>query len=386
MAESASLVAWLAVWLVAAVFIVVARWSQRNVGAGLVLAYLLNLWLAHWPGAAIYMLPWYSNHPIDVVEMGSQQSAYAVLAFGVGSMILGPALMRLARFRRVLPVAAPRGAASALVVTDIAVGLFCYLVLLPLVGGIPTVTALVAAGLNFVIAGLGLACWHAWAAGKRAAFAGWLVVTLCLPFVTLVTQGFLSYGVSAVLAVLALAASIYRPRWKLVVFALAVGYVGLSFCAAYVLDRGEIRQAVWGGAGLGERVETIYLTARSMEWFDPSDNTHLQRIDTRLNQNYLVGAAVASLDSGSREFASGETLWEALVALVPRALWPDKPGAAGSADLVTRFTGIRFAEGTSVGIGNVMEFYINFGTMGVVVGFLVLGMVLLVVDVMAGRR
>ncbi len=46
---------------------------------------------------------------------------------------------------------------------------------------------------------------------------------------------------------------------------------------------------------------------------------------------------------------------------------------AGSGDLVSRFTGITFAEGTAVGIGQVMELYVNFGSIGVLLGFMVIG-------------
>jgi hypothetical protein len=80
------------------------------------------------------------------------------------------------------------------------------------------------------------------------------------------------------------------------------------------------------------------------------------------------------------DFARGETLIEALLAPVPRIFWPDKPMVAGSGDLVSRFTGIQFREGTSVGIGQVMELYVNFGEWGVFLGFIVIGAILTYVD------
>ena len=42
---------------------------------------------------------------------------------------------------------------------------------------------------------------------------------------------------------------------------------------------------------------------------------------------------------------------------------------------------IEFAEGTSVGLGQVLEFYINYGVPGVIVGFLLLGMALRWIDI-----
>jgi hypothetical protein len=59
---------------------------------------------------------------------------------------------------------------------------------------------------------------------------------------------------------------------------------------------------------------------------------------------------------------------------------------AGSGDLVSQYTGLRFPEGTSVGIGHVMESYVNFGTTGVAVGLFFIGVFLAVVDRMAAVR
>ena len=57
-------------------------------------------------------------------------------------------------------------------------------------------------------------------------------------------------------------------------------------------------------------------------------------------------------------------------------LWPDKPVYGGSGHIVADMTGLQLNENTSWGVGNVMEFQINFGTPGVVIGFLVLGFLL----------
>ena len=86
------------------------------------------------------------------------------------------------------------------------------------------------------------------------------------------------------------------------------------------------------------------------------------------------------------DYAHGETLWDAILALIPRALWPSKPMAAGSGTLVSQYTGIQFAAGTSIGIGQVMEFYINFGTWGIIIGFAFIGTLITVIDVRAAQR
>src|SRR5581483_4816549 len=159
-----------------------------------------------------------------------------------------------------------------------------------------------------------------------------------------------------------------------------LSYVGLSFYVSYMRDRGEIREVVWGGRPLDERVEQVWGTIVEMEWFNPSDQVHLWQIDRRLNQNGFLGLAVERLARGDNEYAYGETVLDSLLALIPRAVWADKPVFAGSGDLVTRFTGVRFAEGTSVGIGQVMELYVNFGTTGILVGFLIIGTAVAIID------
>ena len=73
------------------------------------------------------------------------------------------------------------------------------------------------------------------------------------------------------------------------------------------------------------------------------------------------------------EYASGETFGKVAVALIPRVFWPDKPVVGGGGSVVRDFTGIEFAEGTSIGAGQVFEFYVNFGSLGVIGGFLLCG-------------
>ena len=54
----------------------------------------VDLWLIHWPGAAVYLLPWNSLHDQSTVEAGFQQATYAVIGFGVGSIIFAPLCRR----------------------------------------------------------------------------------------------------------------------------------------------------------------------------------------------------------------------------------------------------------------------------------------------------
>jgi len=160
----------------------------------------------------------------------------------------------------------------------------------------------------------------------------------------------------------------------------AVSFLALSVYVTYMRDRPIIRAAVWGQESYGVRMNQMAATFSDFEFLNLGNVDHLMRIDDRLNQTALVGAAVEYLRLRPEEFASGETIGQALLSPIPRALWPDKPMAAGSGDLVSRFTGMKFAEGTSVGIGHVMEWYVNFGTLGVVLGSILFGAILTVID------
>src|SRR6267142_3109360 len=84
------------VWALVAGAIMLARGLSRRPGAGLVQAYVLNLGLLHWLAAALYLLPWYANHDPNVVALGLQQGTYAVVGFGVGSLLLAPMFARSA--------------------------------------------------------------------------------------------------------------------------------------------------------------------------------------------------------------------------------------------------------------------------------------------------
>ncbi len=369
----------LLVWIAAVFAVALVRWWRKEHGCGLTIAYLLNLWLIHWLAVALYVLPGYQNNDPHIVELGFEQSMYAVLAFAFGSVVLTPFVMNLGLFPRAVAHTPDANLPKAY----IWLGIGAYLVLSK-VSALPSATAVVATGQQLVIIGLGLCCWQAWRQRRYRLLAAWLGLTLLLPFITVVTRGFISYGAAAALTVLIFTSTFVRSRFVVVIAGVVIGYLGLSVYVTYMRDRGEIREAVWGGQSLLDRTDRVTTTIKSFEWLDPSNNDHLARIDERLNQSYLVGAAVSRLsDVGG--YAHGGTLWEALLALIPRAIWPEKPMVAGSGVLVTEYTGIQFAAGTSVGIGQVMEFYVNFGTLGVLIGFTIMGIAVTVLDLLAAE-
>lgn len=374
-------------WVIVTAIVVHLRLRQAATGSGLVVAYLLNLWAVHWLGAFLYALPWWrAMDAAGLVESGFRQATAGLVGAAIGSVVVGPFIMTT--FRLPPSPAGTRTPEPRLATLYVAVGMLCYLVLLPLAARVPSATALVASGWQLLLVGLALILWKAWHDRRYTVFKVVLLAVLGgLPLLTIAHAGFLSYGSSAALTLLVFAATFVRPRWKILVGAALLGYLGLSYYVTYMRDRGDIRAVVWEEpATMVERAAPIWRTVAEWEWLDLKNQEHLLRIDERLNQNFLVGASVQYLETGMSAFALGATVREAFLALIPRALWPGKPVVAGSGYLVSDYTGIAFAEGTSVGIGQIMEFYVNFGTVGVTIGCLIIGTLLSIFDSAAGQR
>ena len=423
MTESSTLVTFgLAIFTTILAAVLLTRRLSSGSGVGLTLLYLSLLGVIHAPGAAIHALPWFWQSDNGLVLTGFTQTVYGVVCFGLGALILEPFAARLFqsdKHREASPrtsvskatirhtswpsspgpllalagqaggsvaMAVPATRSVSLPVFFIILGLLGLLVFTPLTAGIPTGRAIATNLGQLINIGLILACWRAWRAGNRPALWLWVGAACALPLITIVADGFLGFGTIILLSVLLFVISLIRPRLSWVVFGLIAAYIGISFFVTYMRDRETIRLVVWGGQDFGQRAEQLLTTASSFELFDPQSQDHLNSIDDRLNQNVLVGIAANYLDVGFVDFARGDTFVQVAVALVPRVLWPDKPFVAGGSALVTRFTGVKFDENTSVGIGQVLEFYANFGTLGVCVGFLALGWLIAFFDRMAAQR
>lgn len=380
MLETQQFTLWLFIWLVG---LGITLWSQRKASSsvGLVLAYALQLWVIHWLAPSIYALPWYIQ-PSTILLDGLKQSTYAILGFGVGASVIAPFVIE--RFHRPTEGESHELADRWLMRSYLWIGVIAYIVQ-PFVRPIPTVGALMSGASNLLLVAFAMECWNG-LNDRHGSIWRWIGLAALLPFVTIVTQGFLSYGFAAMLTVFAFVASIYRPRWRVLAMGAVVSYLALSMYVTYMRDRQELRAVIWGQESYSVRLAGVVNTFSNFEFLDLTNLEHLQRIDDRLNQDSLVGAAVQYLALRPEEFANGSTIWEAILSPIPRALWPDKPMMAGSGDLVTRFTGIRFAEGTSVGIGHVMEWYVNFGTIGVLIGSTFFGVLIAFIDAVAASH
>ena len=211
-----------------------------------------------------------------------------------------------------------------------------------------------------------------------------LMILFIFPVQVLVFGGFMSYGAAAVIFVISFILVRMRSFLSANLAILALFYVGMSIFVCYYGARTELRNVVWSGAGSSQKVAAVEHAFASMKPFDIHDPRHLQALDERLNQNEFVGLAAVRLRSGEVPYLHGRSVSEGLMALVPRAVWPSKPVFGGSPKIVREMTGLNLEEEeTSWGVGNVMEFYINFGVPSLVVGFLLLGAAIGALDVRA---
>jgi hypothetical protein len=371
-------------WAVLAAVIVIRHWHSG--GVGVLFAYLLSFSTLHWLAPAFALLPWHEGEHPQLTAEGLKRSTYALCAFGIGAELVS------SWFKRRHPVPVDETPALAKVVPAsltnvyLAAGIVMYGILTRFGSDLPTINALVNTGSLLMVVAVSLKCWNGWQHGDGWRMWRWFFACAAFPIVTVIAQGYLGYGFAAAVTVFAFFACFYRPRWRVVVIALTISYIGFSGYVTYMRDRRDIRAVVWARGDLSERVDQLSATLSTPEPFSLYETTHLDRIESRLNQNYLIGAAVDQLNSGLVPYAAGETLIEAVAAFIPRAIWRDKPAVAGSGDLVATYTGFRFGIGTAVGIGQVLECYVNFGTPGVVVGFLIIGGLVILVDRSAHRR
>ena len=351
-------------------------WLLRRdrVSLGLPIAYLFSLLLIHVPGAFAHIAGRDFLLHSDLIEIGMRSTALGSMCFVAGVWLAHSSTPKMPIRRE-----ADRDH-------------FCWFCLLggwALIYGlsplyqIPSVRAAVENGGGIwmlgVMLGLRAACSH----GDLKRVAIWLGALMVYPVLMLLLGGFLSYGSAAIIIVCSVLTISTRSFGRVVVGMTLFIFLSLSIFVNYFAHRGDIRKQVWGGAPLEARIDSVIDTVRDFEWLDPTNRKHLISLDQRLNQNYLVGLAALRIQQGQVDYLKGYSLWEGLLSLVPRLLWPEKPVFGGSPEIVAKMTGLRLDPKSSFGVGNVMEFQINFGIPGVVIGFFVLGWLIGMLDVKA---
>jgi len=347
---------------------------RDRVSLGLPIAYLYSLLLIHVPGAFAHIVGRDFLFNSDLIEIAMRFTALGSMCFVAGVWLARSSTPRMA-FRR----EADRHHFSWFCLLG---GWSCIYGLSPLYH-IPSVSAAVDKGGGVWMLGVMLGLRAAFERGDHKRIGMWFGVLMVYPVLMLLLGGFLSYGSAAIILVCAALTISTRSYWRVVVGLTAFVFLSLSIFVNYFQHRDDIRDQVWGGAPLEARIDSVIDTYRDFEWLDPTNEKHLIALDKRLNQNRFVGLAAQRIQQGQVDYLRGDSVWEGLLALVPRAFWPDKPVFAGSPQIVAKMTGLRLSPTTSFGVGNVMEFQINFGIPGVVIGFFVLGWLIGTLDLKA---
>jgi len=351
-----------------------SRGGQPHVG--IQLSYLAAFWVNHWFAVSAYLIPGYCGIYPEFEVPGTRVSLYGLLGLTVGLFLLpkvfGARPFKDTGFTNSAPVSA------SLRYGLLFVGILFYIA--AHVVKVKGLQAIIVGGQQVTTVAVVLNIWEAVRRRQKQQVAFWVVLSLLFPFATVVQNGFLGYGISSLAPVFVFAtACIGRRNFARVgVFGLVGLYLGLSLYVNYMRDRTQIRASVWGGDRFSARVERFAQTFQHFEWFSPVNPDHLDRVVARMNQTWLVGAGVVYVEN-TQQWARGSTLKDAMLAFIPRLIWRNKP-EAGSSELTTRSTGIEFAGGTSVGIGQVLELYVNYGSFLVFFGFLVYGGVLAYLD------
>lgn len=381
----------LCLWLMLFATLAMATWKSRRPTAGLPLAYVFALTMVHFFGAFCYGMPQYRPSHQMLIDGGNsllntfygfEVAVLGLSGFVGGWLLAGRVISDRVRHQvqRLTPMIRERMPSFLLILS-----LLFFFIFAPIMRAVPSLGSMGNAGTGLSVIAVCLGCWRAWEKHDTKKLLQWIVVSsVSFPFVTVIFLGFMSYGVAAATLVWLFVFSFYRPRWlsSLVLFVLV--YAGMSLYINYMASRNAIRRSVWGEEAITSRIETATRMFSHFEFLSPTNNNHLELIDIRMNLNNVIGISVNYMQVTGNPFARGETLKTAAIAWIPRILWPGKPKFGGSGNIVSQYTGIKFAEGTSVGVGQVLEFYINFGYMGVFTGLFIFGVALRYFDLRAG--
>jgi hypothetical protein len=369
------ILAWLML-LALLIFLVIGR--RSGLGA-LTLGYFLSISLIHVPGLLVFATPGPEMPYAAETELGFQITLIAMAAF-----VAGAAGARVMARRRSWPEPAAARVraeiAERIGVRAILIGAFCYFVVLPVIRLIPSLTSLFSGLGAFLLLGIWLRLYGTSLVPHFSRKAQTLCLLPLLPISTLLTGGVINYGINWLISGVAFAFTISRARTLYVAMAPIAMFLGLSLFVVYMDQRPAIRESVWEErASLSQRAERAMMIITEFRPLDLQGWLDRSQLDGRLNFNEYLGIGVQRYENGQFELEYGGTIDP--TALIPRAIWPDKPFRAGGGTLVSDFTGIANDPTTvSIGAGQVLEFYMNFALEGVIGGFLGLGFLFMWLD------
>lgn len=339
---------------------------RRSPSLGLPVAYLFQLMLIHVPGAVIHALPWARLNWHEVSVIGASCAAVGMVSFVAG--------VWLARRGRVARQTVVHHVEQRFLWFSLFLGWAMMFAVGSVLRKVPSLSAAVTIGSMVWMIAVMVAIPLAFRSAKLSQIALWMGALSLYPLLCLVDQGFLVWGVNAGIVCLSFLVVLTRQLWRIWAGLAVICVLGMGLFVTYFGMRNEIRKVVWGGESSQQRWDESLRLVTEFRLMDLGNREDLEAVNWRLNQNYLVGMAVKRLREGVVDYYKGKTVVQGLQAMIPRMLWPNKPISAGRSTIVPEMTGFYVnVKTTSYGVGNVMEFYINFGMPSLVLGFVLLG-------------
>ncbi|THD77669.1 MAG: hypothetical protein E7812_12980 [Phenylobacterium sp.] len=335
---------------------------------------MLLLLLNHAPGAYAHLVARGTLLGDDVTSIGVGFAALGALSFVVG-VAIAHVVIRPAPVRDF--VDRPRFEVFCLL------GGWLLIYGLTPLRSIPSLGAAIEKGGDIWILGVLLALrfnvrQNAW---RRA--VPWVLALGVFPVMMLLLGGFLSYGATAIIIACSVLAVSTQSNGRVIVGSIIAVFVGMTLFVNYYSNRDAMRTVVWSQSTISQRIDANMGMFTNFRLFNQADPAQLDALDQRLNQNVFIGIAQKRLDGGQVHYLGGRSVSDAILSLVPRVIWPNKPISGGSPALIAEMTGLRLNQDTSFGVGQVMEFQINFGPVGVVIGFILLGWLIAYFDIKA---
>jgi hypothetical protein len=248
------------------------------------------------------------------------------------------------------------------------------LLLNPIALRIPTVRAIWSTINCLIETGMVMLFINAILANDRRRLVNLFMLQVGIGAVRAVFSGHFGFVVlqSQLLLCLALLSSRPRPSaWLILGVAGCIAFIPVTI---WLSGREKMREAMGKGAGISERITAFLEGATMPDSINPIDEANLNRVQERLDYSNLFAAALQHTPE-NEPYAMGSTIFEpAMMALIPRIIWPSKPISAGGSAYVTRFTGIDF-QNASIATSYFFEFYVNYGPVAVIIGMGILGLV-----------
>jgi len=357
--------------------------SAKVPALGLTVIYFYGFFTNSVPGASLLLIDWYEYLPKYHTYTGFVASSIGAILFGLGAAVVHMfARLDHTKSQKVIVDRDTSAKIESFALVLLGMSLFANITILFL-GGIASISALLTA-LTLLTT---IACFI-WLWLEKIRFQSKVGLLFCLvayPLYMLIFGGFLGFGITFIASIAIFFVLQKRPSAGVLLILPFAAFLAFSFSVSYLVARTEFREVVWDSSDLNQRFAALDRLVDRFEWFNADNIEHLRMIDMRMNQNWLVGVAIESVETGKTEISYGQSLSDAAVSWIPRAIWADKPITGGSGNLVSDITGIEFNKETSIGVSHWLELYANFGMWGLSIGMFLLGVLIRLIDLSAGR-